>query len=372
MEAPLGEMASVEFSPLVEDGMVAKLVPKIKKAAGLLLEARRSRRFVLLRFHHDADGISGAFALSEATRISAYQQNSAVYSVKDAIRDLSTVSHEEKPLVMLLDFGMNRESEEGLRLLKAAGAEIAIIDHHPPSGEAMKIADFFLTPWEFSEGEGASRYVAGYLASEVARACGVDAEGYARIACAGDKSSLLEPDDEDKKKALVLDYLAAHSGFGNNLKFYRNVLGNAELFASLYAQANEKIDEAADKAMKGMKERKAGAVSVCAIDLEKVVKKGEFPNCSKVTTRVFDRLEGKAAGPLLVLGIGERTIIMRLNQAAADEGLSADTIAKKMQETMRDFVESGGGHAKAGAIRVKEGFAGAVAEEIARMLAARA
>jgi len=369
METTLGEIAATGYEPLVKDGMTEKLAPKIKRLAALLSEAKAKNRFILLRFHHDADGISGAFALMGVLRFQPYQQNAAVYSVKDAIRDLSNIQHEDKPLVILLDFGMNQESEEGLGLLRAGGAEVIVIDHHPPSASAMGRADFFLTPWEFSGDESASRYVAGYLAAEVARACGSDAKAYAKIACAGDKSGILELDDEDRKKALVLDYLAAHSGFGNNLRFYRNVLSNPELFDSMFRQADEKINEAADKAMRAMKERKQGDVSVYLVGLEKVVRKGEFPNRSKVTTRVFDRLKENTPGPLVVLGIGERTIIMRLDQAAADRGLGADKLAKKMLETMRDFTESGGGHAKAGAIRVKEGFANAVVDEIVKLVA---
>ena len=366
METTLGDMAAGGFKPLVDDAMTAKLTPKIIRLSQRLLEIKKSGRFVLLRFHHDADGISGAFAISEVLRLSPYQQNSAVYSARDAVRDLSNIAHEERPVVILLDFGMNAESAEGLRLLKAAGAEVILIDHHPASKETTALADFFLTPWEFPEGENPSRYVAGYLASEVGRACGADTEGYARIACAGDKSSLLGHEEEAVRKALVLDYLAANSGFGNNLRFYKNVLAKRELFESMYGQADEKIGEAADKAMKGMKERKAGGVAVFIIELEKAVRKGEFPNRSKVTTRVFERL-GRDE-PMVVLGAGGRTIIIRMNDAATAKGVGADAIAKKLAATMRDFVESGGGHGKAGAVRIKEGFSGAVVEEILKIL----
>ncbi len=354
--------------PLIEDEIARALEPKFNEVATALISAKNENRFVLLRFHHDADGISGAFALNEVLRFSAQQQNSAVYSVKDAIRDLNNISNEDRPLVILLDFGMNADSEEGLRLLKASGAELILIDHHPPSGNAMGLADHFITPWEFGKGESCSKYVAGYLASEIARASGVqsDVGRYARIACAGDKSNIVEPTEDDLKAALVLDYLAAHSGYGNNLRFYKNVLSNDELFKSMYQQADEKINEVANKAMRGMRERRAGRTVIFQVNLEKIIQKGEFPNRSKVTTRITDRL--KRDEPMIVLGLGDRTIIMRLNQAATDVGLSADKIAKKMLETMRDFAESGGGHAKAGAIRVKPGFVNSVVEEIVKMI----
>jgi len=364
--ATLGEIASAGLRPLVDDGVSRRLAPKFRELADRLRKAREGNRFVLLRFHHDADGISGAFALSEALRFSAHQQNSAAYSVKDAIRDLSNISHEDDPLVILLDFGMNAQSMEGLKLLRAAGVELILIDHHPPSRDAAAIADFFITPWEFSDGLDVSCYVAGYLAAEIAREMGADCEAYAKIACAGDKSTILETGDRERKSALVLDYLAANSGFGNNLRFYKNVLSNRELFDSMFMQADEKIEEAADKAMKAMKERLVREIAVYSIDLEKVVVKGEFPNRSKVATRVFERLKRDA--PLVVLGVGERTVIMRVNDAGCTKGIRADLIAKNILETMPDFAESGGGHGKAGAIRVKKGFTGAVVEEIIKII----
>ncbi len=350
--------------PLVEDEIVRKLMPRIRKLAERLIEAKKDNRFILLRFHHDADGIAGALALSEVLRFQAYQQNSAVYSVKDAVKDLASLSHEGRPLAVLLDFGMNRESEEGLRLLKAAGVELMMVDHHPPSGEAIAMADCALTPWEVSATSNTSRYVAGYLASEIARAMGGATERYARIACAGDRSTLLEADGEDRKAALVLDYLAAHSGFGNNLKFYKNVLAKEELFTSIAVQAQESIDEAAEKALAGARHAKEGGVRICTFSLANVVRKGEWPPSGKVTTRVFDRM--KEGGPLLCMGYTDRSIIMRLNDDAVAAGLSATVLAERVKNSMADFVDGGGGHAKAGALRARQGFVKEVLNGIVR------
>jgi RecJ-like exonuclease len=370
METTTSGPAGAARGPLVDDEISRKLMPGIRKLAERLAGAKLANRFILLRFHHDADGIGGALALSEVLRFQAFQQNSAVYSVKDAVKDLATLSHEEKPLVLLLDFGMNRESEEGLRLLKAAGVELMVVDHHPPSGDAMAMADYALTPWEVSSASSTSRYVAGYLAAEIARAMGADSERYARVACAGDRSTLLEAGAQDRKTALVLDYLAAHSGFGNNLKFYRNVLSKEELFTSIASQAQESIDEAADRALAGAKNTKEGGVRLCIFNLGSVVRKGEWPPSGKVTTRIFDKL--KEGGALLAIGYTDRSIIMRLNDGAVEAGLSATLLAESVKASMADFVDGGGGHAKAGAIRARQGFVKEVLNAIVREAGAAA
>jgi len=344
---------------LVKDSLSEKLGPLMQEAARTLIGAKKLGRSVMLRFHGDADGISGAFALTSVTSCKASQQNSAIYGVRDALRDMSTIGQESRPLVVLLDFGSNDASAEGLRLLEAAGIEHLIIDHHPPGEKPPEM----VSPYCFPEGE--SRYTAGYLACEIAVACGMDKEralDLARIACSGDKSDLIENGDAERRKAMVLDYLAAHVSFGNNLDFYKKVMDNAELFSSIAQQADESIEEAAQKAMQRM--RREGVAA--SFPLEGIIVKGEWPSASKVTTRVFEKLSGEE--PLLCIGYTERSVIMRLNQAAADKGFSANDIAKSMKESMADFVEGGGGHVKAGAIRARKGFSKDIVSAIIKQI----
>lgn len=347
---------------LVSDEMTAKLWPLMKEAAREFVCAKKLGRSVLLRFHGDADGISGAFALTGVLHCKAFQQNSAVYSVKDALRDIGMIGQENEPLVVLLDFGSNDASFEGLNLLKAAGIQFMVIDHHPPGSKAPAS---IISPFAFSG--GASDYTAGYLACEIAVACGTEAEeglGLAKVACAGDKSGLIPNGPEERKKAMVLDFLAAHISFGNNLDFYRKVMGKEELFASIAQQADDAIEEVAGKAMARARHVKEEKLEIVAFPLETIVKKGEWPPSGKVTTRVYEKLSGE--GALLCIGHTERSVIIRLNDAAARMGLSANELARGIVRSMADFVEGGGGHVKAGAIRVKNGFAKDVVGELIR------
>lgn len=368
MNETIGDIAEIDVAPLIRDSMTDELLPKMRDIAERIRNARESKRFVLLKFHNDADGIAGAFSLTSVLRCRTYQQNGAVYSVKDAFRDLHALGNETKPMAILLDFGMNKESEEGLRYLSAAGVEIIVIDHHKPVEMAQNM-DASITPWEFREKtneENPSRYVAGYLTAEIAVMCGLEratALGYARISCAGDKSDLLEPNEDDKKKALVLDYLAMNASFGNNLEFYRNVMNKKELFDSIHMQAEEKISEAVNALMEGAKAREAGGAKFFVFDTERVVSKGEFPNRSKVTTGLFEQLNDKET-PLVVFGCGENVLIMRSNNKATEKGIDLAHIASEMKGIMPDFVISGGGHTRAAAIRIKKGYVKSVVNGI--------
>ena len=349
-----------EGPAILKDEVTAKMWPAISKAAAEILYSRKAGRPILLRFHGDADGICGAFALSGVMYCKTFQQNAAVYSVRDALRDIGNVGQDANPLIILLDFASNDASSAGLELLRAAGIQFMIIDHHPP-GE--KLPEQAVSPFCYT-GNG-SKYTAGYLGCEIAAACGMDLEkagSLARVACAGDKSQILSSKEKDIEKARVLDFLAAHASFGNSLEFYRKVMDKEELYNSISLQARESIDEAASRV--SVKKSEQEGLTIATFALDNVVRKGEWPPAGKITTNIFEDMSGD--NPLLCIGYTERSVIMRLNDAAAERGLSANELAKKTVESMADFVDGGGGHAKAGAVRVKKGFAKEVLNEILR------
>ncbi|MDD5171577.1 MAG: hypothetical protein PHF60_00915 [Candidatus ainarchaeum sp.] len=365
-ERVIANIKSSMFFPdrpeLVDDDAMKKLWPRLMEAALEIVCAKKLGRSVLLRFHGDADGIAGAFALTGIINCKALQHNSAMYGARDALRDMAMIGQESRPFVILLDFGSADGCKEGLGLLSAAGIDYLVIDHHPYTTRNARVVN------PFSVADGASKYTAGYLAAEIAITCGMDKEkalGLAKIACSGDKSSILASDEADAKKAMVLDFLASHVSFGNNLDFYRRVMEKNELFDSIAQQADESIGEAAQKAIAREKRTKEGQLEICVFSLEGIHRKGEWPPSSKITTRVFDNMRS-AGNALLCIGHTDRSLIIRLNDEAVALGLSANGMAESIKKSMADFVEGGGGHVKAGAIRAKKGFVKDVLGELLR------
>ncbi len=353
---------------LVQNDVTTLLKPLFETAARKLLLAKSLGRYVLLKFHADADGISGAYAITSFLRCMSHQQNSAVYTSKDAIRDLNLVHHEFDPLVVLLDLGANEESKEGLELLKAAGVEVMIIDHHPPLKEIEKYVSLFVSPWatEVTQSvtiENLSAYPAGYLAVEIARIAGSkNLDWVAPVSCAGDKSTILAVTDEDRKKALVLDFLAINAGYGNNLAFYKSVLEKQELFYSILSQAREKIESISASVKKTKKAKEMSGVFVHVVDLDALSVQHEFPSRGKIATFIFEELDHSK--PHVVIGVSDRTIIFRINDAAVLRGIQADHIIESLKSTHGEFILSGGGHARAAALRLREGFKSSIVDEI--------
>lgn len=354
VEKKLMDKVELKDSLLFENPASMELKQRMKQVAKKLLAAKELNRFILLRFHGDADGIAGALALKTVLRFKAYQQNSAVYSPKDAVNDLGNLHHENRPMVILLDFGTNEESIDGLKLLKAGHLEVISIDHHPLADGVAPYTGILLSPWTNGL-KDASKYTAGYLASEIANMCGAEDCGkFAKIACAGDKSDITSPSDEDRKTALVLDYLGAHASFGNSLDFYADVLKKEDLYLSIWSQASERIKEAVESAFPKVKKVEKDGMMIYIIPLDGIVVPKEFPNRSKVTTAIFEKF--KTDMPMVAIGYGKRTVILRGNDAFLARGNSFSEIIENISSSMKDFVMSGGGHAKAAAIRVEEGY----------------
>jgi RecJ-like exonuclease len=367
--------SNIADSPvLLKDPLTMKMSQKLRDAALTILVAKKLGRSAMLRFHGDADGIAGAFAITKILPCKAFQQNSAAYTVRDALRDIATIGQESRPLVIILDFGSGENCSEGLSLIKAAGIEFLVIDHHPIDPKTLgerEGADqpaYLVNPYLFAD--NVSKYTAGYLACEIAAMCGLPQERaleLAKIACSGDKSDILGSDAADARKALVLDYLSAHISFGNNLDFYRNVMEKQDLFDSIAIQADETIEEAAGKAMAGMKRVKGKRLDISYFSLEGIAKRGEWPSSSKITTRIYDKLRAGNPRALFCIGYTDRSVIMRLNDEAVALGLSANSLAKSISASMGDFFEGGGGHAKAGAIRAKTGFSKDILNELVKL-----
>ncbi len=392
---------------LINDKMMEQLKPKIELVARKLYVAQKLGRNIVIRFHNDGDGISGALSLSQFLRGNYIQNSSAVYTVSNALRDLSFLQHTRAPLLVFVDFGNGNESKDGVALLKAGGIELISIDHHPPFEGIENYVSCILNPWIIEYSESSSSYTAGYLCAEISKtlgnqsdrksvtspACPTDkghlfgtkpkslsqigsnaqiqfvnaSERYARISLTSDKSDLIEVEEEIRNTGIVLNYIAAHAPHTSTLEFYSKVLSNPELFSSILLQAREKIDELIRLSRKSLKEEKVGLFSVFHIGLGTIVKKHEFPGLGKSATQVFEALIPKDK-PAILIAHGPEVVVLRLNDFAVENGADGTKIVASLKENMKDFIENGGGHARAAALRVKEGFEKNIIDEIIHIL----
>ncbi|MCC7552716.1 hypothetical protein KO317_03580 [Candidatus Micrarchaeota archaeon] len=352
----------------IQDPITEKMKPIMAQIAD---EIKKSSK-IIIRYHNDADGITGALAIYLALkpkRILNYQNRGVTYEPSDALSDIRNLQYEEAPLIILTDFSTNSESREARQLIKKSGIPLIIIDHHPIEEQIKKEADIYLSPWEIG---GDSFYTAGWMCCEIAKLLGLNtekAEELSKIALTGDKSIHYDPEEKDKEKSIVLDYIGIYSKFPNTLEFYESVLNDRILFTSISSQAMEKLEEIARVADKFSSIKKINfsnrEIKIVILQLDKIVKTFSFPSKSKATGAVFDKYNEDT--PFVLIGYGQKLITIRSNLQAQEIGFGSDIIVKKIKENLSDLILSGGGHPGASAMKIQSNSAKIIVNEILKL-----
>jgi RecJ-like exonuclease len=333
------------WNPTVKSPVLEKCRPGIERTAKTLKLISLINPKTIIRFHGDADGISAALSVSQIIGGFKMQHNSAVYSNKDAFNDITQLKYEPYPVLVLLDCCTNEESMEALDLVKSAGINIVAIDHHPCPG-ILGTMGTVLNPWLFDPEEDASKFTAGYLAYEAIKLLGQDASATVGISLAGDKSKIMDVSEKDRERALVFDFVASYSSFGNRLEFYKDLVTDNALYQSILAKAKEHLEEvsgAIGQAMK--KERLENGITLITVNLDKVVKRSEFPSRGKITSRAYE-MSGEE--DVVVIGYSEKSLILRVGHKAFERGVRANELVKALASQYKDNA-TGGGHARAAA-----------------------
>lgn len=361
-----------DFKMLVEDEITKEIKGDVIALGKKLLIASRTGKFVILRYHRDADGIAGALALSTIfERITSFKQSSAVYGPSDAIKDLGVFRDKYQPLLILLDFGSGPESIQNIRLVKTENVEVVSVDHHPIDEKLVDTVDFVLNPWKRSKKGICSNYPSGYLCAEVARSLWTASEEYlkelARISLCGDKSNILPMSEEDEKKALVFDYVSCYAPPNSELEFYQSLMTNKELYLSFLVQTNEKVEQIKKLIENEMKKKELKDVYVGFVNLDRIITQKEFPSSGKATTIAYEVMKEKHDA-CVVVGYVSGNISFRVSNEAYKKGVNALRIIEEVKKELKEVIESGGGHEKAANMKYRKGFGKVVLREILKIL----
>lgn len=315
---------------------------------------------IVVRYHCDADGISSAllvYRMFQNFNINAtfVQNNSAVYGMEDALRDI--MYYDTGTHYIFLDFGNNVESTEGINVLKREAGSLAIIDHHLTERKEGK-NEVVVTPVYHGLG---GEYTTGLVTYEIVRrVANIDYNELYKISLFGDKSPLeFERNKKVEETSLVFDYIASTiKRDKHSIRFIDSLLEDEELMHTIYLKASDMVDEVALVGMEIVKKRELkNGILFVTFFVDKVMDgSGGFPSRGKVTGKIHDLIEKDTDKPLVVLGWTDDMGMFRANRKAVLKGFNASNIIQEVKSEYGKFVESGGGHPGAAAIRYKKGF----------------
>ncbi|MFH0971008.1 MAG: DHH family phosphoesterase [Candidatus Micrarchaeota archaeon] len=353
---------------LVDDECMRKLLPKLEALAAHLRSAVEGGKFFAIRYHNDCDGICAGVLLYRALKaldpecvIQSFPSQIAVYERGRAYDELGRLNDPRDTVFILVDHGANPESIASLKMLREAGAEIIILDHHPFDRQAEKLASFFISPMMAG---GNSSHTAGLLCYELAKLLdpeGVD-EKIVKYSLQSDKSEFADKGIEHKE-AVAIDYISTFEEL--DLPFYDGAFDNKEMVDEAYLQAKEKIGKALLQSEHYTETRDFGGYSAVIVKISKFLKKGDYPPRGKIMNEIIAK-KGKELGgkPIVCLGIIEDSISFRANKPVLEMGFDANALINELKIIFGSEIQNGGGHSAAAALQANSTAIPAIEREI--------
>jgi RecJ-like exonuclease len=357
------------------DALTSKMRERLASAAELLVRKLILAAPIVVRFHNDTDGMSGAYCLSKAIAETAarigkgYAPNvhwrmhgSVAYSREDATTDtLVTNGYDciERPLLMILDFGTAKESNGGIELAKGR-FDVIWLDHHPMvDGFMGRDLEHYVNPWMFG---GDSNYTAGFLTcSFVKTFSGFESRDMENASFIGDYSKYARPTDASRRLAALLDLITSDTRIATGLKSSNfdpavmdSILGDKGKSDELMAYAENRVQEMLDSAIESVKIYQGSASRVYIADFEGIRGDDEqrYPLPGRFASKLLDRIEQLNRVPCILLLHFGHYVSLRMSKELS-ERVDLLRILNEVREEYPDDVDSSGGHGNAASIKLK-------------------
>ncbi len=357
------------------DSVTEKMHKKLGDAMLLLAHKLTIGAPIVVRFHNDIDGASGAYALYKTVRFAcetsehiAYKPNitwrmhgSVSYSREDATADVLTCNNYEcmeKPLLLILDFGTSDESNAGLEVAKSR-FDIVWLDHHPiiEGFEGRKL-DHYINPWNFG---GDSNYTAGFLTCVFAKTlANIDTRDIEEASFIGDYSEHSKPTVASRKLAALLDLVTSDTrviaGIKGNLTpaDIDAVLGDRAKSEELIAYAENRVSEMLDLAIGSVKIYKAGKTQIYVTDFNdvRINEQERYPLPGRFASKLLGRIEELNRSPCILLLHFGSFVSARMSKKLIGK-VELLRVLDAVRSDFPNYVESTGGHSNAASIKLK-------------------
>ncbi len=330
---------------------------------------------IVIRFHNDIDGSSGAYALYKSL-VDAQKRNKEIdyeanivwrmhgsvsYSREDATADIMACNNyecTEKPLLVIIDFGTAEESNPGLELVRER-FDIIWLDHHPVLEKfAGRGLAHYVNPWNFG---GDSNYTAGFLACVFAQTLSeIDTKNMEGASFIGDYSEYAKPDQESRRLAALLDLLTSDTRMASGSKGVLNpkeidsVLNDKKRSEELIAYAENRVAEMLDIAVKSVKIYKAKETNIYVADFESIRGNEDerYPLPGRFASRLLGRIEELNRVPCILLLHFGHFVSLRMSKKL-NERVNLLQALEDVRKDYSQYVDSAGGHSNAASIKLK-------------------
>lgn len=360
-KAPASRKGDSEYIDLLN-----RMMPSINSAALKIAKAYISGAPIVVRYHNDGDGVSGAIAIYRALsglverklceeRTVSWQMNRGVaYTIDSFYSDkamFSAFSSAERPLLVITDFGSTGESTAQVEA-SVKEFDIVWIDHHViPPDFIIGSNVLYINP--FNSG-GDSKLTAGLISAILAESIGAACADLKEAALISDYSPYGDKKSaEGKKIALILDYLTSRRpGMEDSPKSIDRILQDKERMETMFMSAGRMLEEALDAGIRSMTRYTSDeGINVAVVDFANVAKLGhEYPLPGRYSSKLQDVLEATNLGKTITLVHYSSYISIRMSRDITSRVDILKVIADLSKST--DGGLSGGGHREAASIKI--------------------
>ncbi len=336
------------------------ILPRLAEAATAFARAILTGAPVIVRFHNDGDGASGAIALYRAVAclqerfgISesavAWRMNKRIaYSGEELDRDrmfFSPWKSIEKPVLLITDFGTSPESVQSLEAMQKI-ATVIVLDHHPPyPGFPRQAASLYLNSWDLGADSDFTAGLLSCLAAELL--CKVDVEDLKDASLICDYSVYARDDATAKKNALILDFLTVSRSGSVKPAGMNAVLVDKERRDEAFVRASGMQEEALTESMKRIKSYKSRTgINVFVLDFGHISALNlEFPPLGRLSSVLQKRIESLNNQNTVTIVHSRYNISIRVSSDVSDRVKLLEAIARIKKSV--DYELAGGGHVRA-------------------------
>ncbi len=344
----------------------------LHEAATLFARAYLSGAPIVVRFHHDGDGSSGAVSLYRALEklkdgicighrgISWIMHRSVEYDAEAFYSDsleFQNYQSLEKPMILIIDFGTAPGSEASIREA-AKGYRLMMLDHHPmydgfPKGQVTK----YINPWEYGSD---TNFTAGLLACLFAESiCRVDTSDMRAASMISDFSSFADREDKrGMRDAVILDYLTNVAGRQDSSigrltpSYIEGVLKDKSRADEVFYTASNTMNEMLDLGVKSVHPYKCrNGITAFVLEFGIMPRNSSgYPLPGRYSSRLQERLEsinGRSTITILYYG---SYVTMRISKEISKEVGILKIIDRLVKES--GYAGSGGGHNEAASVKV--------------------
>ncbi len=344
------------------DKITRNMLKKLKDAALLFLSKLLLGAPIVVRFHNDSDGSSGAYCLFKSisgmgielkSRISWRMHKSVFYSKDDASNDIlftNNFSSITKPLLFIIDFGTAIESNESISIAKEK-LDIIWLDHHPvvEGFEGVSLPNY-INPWLFG---GDSDYTAGLLACTFSKLySNIETKEIEGASLIGDYSKFAS--NYGKELSEILELITSDSKIINSRSItpydIEGIMSNQSLKAELLGYARHHMSEALDLALNSLKVYKGSNANLYLLDFKNVRSEElRYPLPGRFASKLLTRIEELNSKPCIVVLHFSSFISIRLSKPLEINLLE---VVKRAKEAFSN-IDSAGGHKNAASIKLK-------------------